>query len=523
VNATPFFDDAERGLPGAKARPTTRDGQPRGNAKFPFAHPASFAALLQSSARAYDRYHDEALRYGWENQTKMLNDPVICASLRVRVNAPTLATAHVEPENDRDPFEQKVSKIAYREISRMRMFAGWKRWLYWNGVWKGRTATLHRYEKVWNPIEKRTFENPVQWRPIDGDKLAFKWSGEVGVQVGGAWADEQTEVIPTYGRVRFFSPDERATLTLFTYEPEDGEFYQPWEAGAINGVGLRRRLFWLWALKSRLWAASIDFLEFWARGIILWYFRSGDAAHQKELVSYLKKFDGQWQRLIPRDPENPDAKMFDRISPEGGTNSFLQELITNYLDDLIRQLILGQTLTTQASPTGLGSGVAQAHQQTFEQLVRYDADFFDDAATHDILYEWYDVNYPGVPPGRWKTEVDSPNVQQLMDAAEAIYGMGGNVPEDALLEAAGLPEVKEGDTILTQVAPTQPAAVDGMAEGMPVTDANSAETPEQPEQAEQPVRMSAAAFLKLDKAARAGDRRAAKLMRRVLKRDVLFT
>lgn len=494
------YTPEELGLPIPRPERTTRDGQPRGNAMFPTAHPAHFAGLFSASNRSYYQWFDEALRYGRENASRMLNDPVIVSSLMRRVYPSSLVASHCEPDDDTNPDEIKAAKNYDRFRKKLRGYVAMRRWLLWNGVWKGKSGAYTRWEKVWDRRERRIFENPVGFMPIDGDKLAFHWDGQPGITVGAGFQGP-TDYTAGYGRVYFFTPEEREQLMLFEFEPEDADFFEPEKAGLIHGAGLRHRLYWLWALKARLWSASIDFLEWWARGILIFYFEHGNDSHLQNVKQFVEEFDGQWQRIFPRMKEGgPGYKPVERIEPSATTNTFLQELITAYLDDLIRQIIIGQTLTTKTAPTGLGSGVAEAHTSTFEQIVKYDVNFYDECETYTLCKPWYETNYPGMAHGMVKSEIDSPNVQQLMDAAEAIYGMGGNIPEDPLLEAAGLPETKEGDTILTQVQPMQPAAVGGMPEGVPQVEA-------------EPVKMSAKKWARIVSMARDGNAKAAKLAR----------
>lgn len=465
------FTAQELGLPFPTPLPTKPDGQPRGNAMFPTAHPAHFSGLFSASNRSYYQWFDEALRYGRENANRMLNDPVIQSSLRLRITPTALLTNHTEPDDDTDEDEVKAAKNFDRFLKKFRGYRAMRRWLLWNGVWKGRSAAYTRWEKVFDRREQKVFENVVGMLPIDGDKLAFHWDGRVGLAVGSGFQGP-TDSAAGFGRVYYLTPEERDQTVLFEYEPEDADFFEPEKAGLIHGAGLRHRLYWLWALKARLWSASIDFLEWWARGILIYYFEHGNTAHLQSVTQYIEEFDGQWQRIFPRMKDGgPGYKPIERIEPNVSTNTFLQDLITNYLDDLIRQIIIGQTLTTKTAATGMGSGVAEAHQDTFAQVIKYDANFYDECETYNLAKPWYATNYPGMPHGTMRSEVDSPNVQQLMDAAEVIYGMGGNVPEEPLLEAAGLPETKEGDTILTQVQPMQPAAVDGLPQGVPQVNA----------------------------------------------------
>lgn len=488
----------ERGLPPADPKPVDPQGQPRGNAVYPVGHVSTFAGVTNWANRSYSYMYDEAMRHSRENAERMRLDPVIDACLRLRTYPTALLTVHIDPDDDEDEYQVECAMKAQKLLTNLPGFLFAKRWLLDDGIFKGRSAVQMRWQ--WVHKRGRNWHLPTGWRMVDGDKLVFGWDERVGILVSSAVAPP-TDRLGTSerGRVYYCTPEEREQLAVHEFEPEDKSFYQNQMAGAIHGTGMRGRLYWLWALKVRVWEMGMDFLQWFARGLMVYYFQSGNEEHYNQIKSFVENQDGSGSLFMPWLPGPAQAgyKPIERFEASTASPAFIQQLITQYFDDLFKLNILGQTLTSGTASTGLGSGVAQAHQSTFENFVKYDAIALGETFTRDILRPFYRVNFPGVPPARWVFEVDDPNVQQMIENAQVLYSMGAAIPEETLLEAAGLPQPKTGQTILTDIQPMQPAAVGGMPNGVPTTS---------------PMQLSLRQWATLTTAARNGDRRAAKIL-----------
>jgi hypothetical protein len=424
-----------------------------------------FSGQINLSNRSYYYQFDEAMAHSRENAERMRLDPVIDACLRLRTYPTALLTNHIAPDDDTDPFQVQCAAQAERHLNRLPGFLFAKRWLLYEGCFVGRAGVQVRSE--WVSKRGRLWHLPTAFQPVSGDKLIFKWDGSAGVLVGAGFG--LPTMVTERGPAYMLNPEEREQMVIHHFEPEDVSYYRPQMAGAIKGTGLRGKLFWLWALKMRLWAMGMDFLKWFAKGIMVYYFDHGNDEHRKEVQAWVEGQDGNTALLFPRLRDGgPNYKPVERFDVSTASPAFIQQLITEYFDNLIKLSILGQTLTSSTGSTGLGSGVADAHQQTFENFVKYDAVALQETLTRDLLSVFYRSNFPGVPMGQWVVEVDDPNVQQMIENAQTMYQMGAAIPEGVLLESSGLPEVKTGDTILTNVQPMQPAAVGAMPDNVPV-------------------------------------------------------
>lgn len=498
------FTRWEYGAPHELPTPTTPEGQPRGDAMMPVPVPVQFAGTTGWTGRAFWMQHDEALQHSRANAWRMRLDPVIDACMRLRTYPTSLLSFHIDPDDDEDPYQVECATKAQKILKRMPGFHFARHSLLDDGTFTGRCGIKIRWEKQFK--QNRLWEVPTKFEHVSGDKLVFFWNGDVGIAVQGSFTG-QTRPIPGYpGRAYVFNREEREQLICYQFEPTDAHFDRPTKAGSIAGLGLRDKLYWVWALKDRVWSMSMDFLEWFARGLSIFYFRNGNAEHYNQVKQWV---ESQWGNSVMLMPdilanENQNKKVFEHIQPTNANPQFLMTLITDYFDRLFKEIILGQTLTSGTAPTGLGSGVATAHQTTFDNIVKYDAIGTDEVISRDLLGPFYRANFPGCPRGHYVSEVDDPNVQQMIDNAHEIFDMGGAVPEQPLLEVAGLPAVKPGDTILTNVQPMQPMAANQPPEGVPTLEGRPAGGQ---------VKMSLRQWATMAQLARNGNRRASQFLR----------
>lgn len=492
------FTPEEFGRPGPDAKPVDPQGQPRGEARMPIPHMSSFMGMTNWINRSYFANFDEALQHSRENAERMRSmDAVIDGCMKLLTYPISLLSSHLEPDDSEDEFQIQCASDAEANLCTMQNFLFIKRWLLDNGAFVGRSGCQVRWQ--WVTKRGKKVHMPTGFVPVHGDKIIFKWDGRVGILVAGQFP------LPTEpserGRVYYLTPEEREQFICHEVEPEDVSFYKPLSAGQIHGVGLRSKLYWLWALKQRVWAMGMDFLQWFSKGLTVFPFPGGNNDYATELRKWIEGQDGSTAWMLPVF-NNVGVQPYDPVMRfDAGTSSpaFIQKLLTEYFDDLIKFVILGQTLTSGTAATGLGSGVAAAHQTTFDIKVKYHATALQETLSRDLVGPYYRANYPGVAPARWVFEIDDPNTQSMLENAQLLYQMGAALPEESLLDAAGIPEVKPDDTILTDIQGQQPAAMGGLPAGVPVEEG-------------QPMQLSLRQFTSLCRMAENGNRRAQRVL-----------
>ncbi len=87
----------------------------------------------------------------------------------------------------------------------------------------------------------------------------------------------------------------------------------------------------------------------------------------------------------------------------------------------MKRYILGQTLTSEAEATGLGSGVADAHLATFADIVAYDARNLEETLTEDFVLPIQRWNFPKSDRFymRFVIDTESPDAEGKLKAIKA--------------------------------------------------------------------------------------------------------
>jgi phage gp29-like protein len=143
----------------------------------------------------------------------------------------------------------------------------------------------------------------------------------------------------------------------------------------------------------------------------------------------------------------------------GGIESAMS-LIKDFFAHKIKRYILGQTLTSEAAATGLGSGVADAHMATFADIMKFLAICREETLTRDLLRPLQLWNFPAVarhlsalrPRYRIARRRSS-----KMQGYQSAWSMGARLKEEEVLSIIGASMPKDTDRILQNPAMAQQA------------------------------------------------------------------
>lgn len=430
--------------------------------KYPVPHYLTFSGIVNQISHAYHWQFDEALLESATNAKRMLRDPVIVGALRKRQIPVVQLEWHIEPVNPSNPDEMQAAVNIEGIIRDIPRFNYVKLQLL-QAQWFGRYAVQLAYGWDYSRGYKRLVVK--DHRPIMGDKMAFKWSGEVGVLVhpmfDGSW--EPWEL----GRVHFFDANERQCVILHQFEPMDQDFFNFWTAGAVMGLGIRDRLYYIWWLKAKVISEMVNYMQRIALGFTIFYYEYGNDESLQECIALVKQYQSSNILLYPR-KSGDDGPKIERVEPTNAGCEMFINLVTNYFDNIIQNYIVFGSLTYEAASTGLGSGVAEAHQSMQEMQIEYDATCLQETMTEDLVKVLYRWNHPGVLPGKFVFDVEKPNVEQYMAGVQMYFEMGGTIDGDDVRSVLGLPVPEPNHEILTKMAPEQPATVGQPAAGVPV-------------------------------------------------------
>ena len=467
-------------------------------------HMLSFQTLLSSIAKVY-RFSDEALRNAWESAIAMRNDCGIMESLEARQRACALLDWDIVPEEgeEKDPSQQELCSQLKRIVRRISRFTEY-RFNAMHAIWYGRYGIQNRYQ--WDDVggtmrllPKRMGDNPG-WKPINGDKLVFRYddgtrpgsqpADQLGIrvssrfsendQVGQRWRVEKvsSSLEPTHvGMAYFLAPLERQTILVHKHTIEDGDYYSSDHAGSIHGVGIRSRIYWDWFQKQECLAFLMEYLERSAGGIEIWNYPAGNAEAKTAAENAATKRVSHGRNIIlnPK-PPGEDAALFgvEIVEPGMAGIEALKDLLTTFFGHRIKRYILGQVLSSEAEATGLGSGVAELHLDTFLQIVKYDASNLEETLTHELVRILQLFNFPDSMGMfvRFKIKTEDDDVEKRLASLKTAHDMGARIRERDVHECVGVSAPNPGDIVLPSPQQQLPPGVGGAIPGQSIASAS---------------------------------------------------
>lgn len=456
--------------------------------QYALPHLLTYQSLHGSFSRAY-RPADEALRHSFENARFMRNDPGVMECVEARQRSVALLDWHLEPEDDNSPEQAELCAQMTKILEKIVRFTEYRNNCL-HAIWYGKYGIQNRYG--WANVSGNMRLMPVPhredcgWMPINGDKLVFRYDDgelrpdrppyQLGIRVGhrkhiGSKINQHWTVEPTGRGLAYFLPDrERSSFVVHKHMIEDGSYEDNWAGEQIHGVGVRSRIYWDWFQKQESLAFLMEYLERSAGGIEIWTYPAGDAtALNKSKEAAKERLSNSKNVIFFPKPMGDDGNMYDIqvIEPGMAGIESLKDILQTYYGHRIKRYILGQVLSSEAEATGLGSGVAELHFNTFLQIVKYDAVNLQETLTRELVRPIQDWNFPksrGIDI-RFKIETESPDVEKKLEAYRSAWEMGAKLRESDVIEmiGAGIPDPDDSVLQNPQIAQAeQQAAMGGM-------------------------------------------------------------
>lgn len=422
-------------------------------------HVLTFSGLMTGLARTY-RYSDEALRHSISNAHMMLNDPMIAGPLLARQHMTALLNWSVESEDEKDPKLKAVANELTNIISRTPRFTEYRRCLL-EAIWYGRYGiqNLYGFHSDRDGNRRRVI---ADWVPISGDKLLFRFDdgsgdydrNQIGLKVSASMASKDyvagRRAIEATGEglAYFLEKWERKLITLHRHYIRDGEFEDPRSGGQVHGVGLRHFLYWIWYQKQEAFAQVAEIVERTGMGFIIYFYPSGNSQAREEVEKISREQAHTNTILMPA--EQDDTYRVEQIPPNTSGLQVLLDYIENYLGDLIVRFILGQTLSSKPSATGMNTGVADLQKDSLFHIIRYDAVNLEETLTRELLLPNRDFNFPKYRNVdfflRISTKVAAP--EQELQALQQLWQMGAEIKTADIFDRLDLSLPDEDDQTL---------------------------------------------------------------------------
>lgn len=474
------FSPQEMGYPSKKPEVTN---EPPGDGRYTTPHFLSFSALVRSASKSYLYTFDEALKDSPTNALAMRRDPVLMGALRKRQRPTAQLSWHITPKDETNPAEAEAAKLMTEVVESIPRFQKMKMMLL-EAIWFGKYAVEVAYE--WRIHKGRKVLFVRDFEPINGDKIRFAWNRVPGFIVYAGYPG--TKVATDYGLAHFLTPDERLQYIIHEHEPDDADWTEPEMAGSVHGVGIRGRLYWFWWLKQQVFAQLMNYLHRFANGLTIFYYNASDPQAKAEAISAAKKQFSQTALIYPRwNTEKPDTNKVERLEVGTASQALLWNMVNDYFDPIMVRYILGQTLSSDHTGSGGlgGGGVAGLASDTLDEIIKYDAVDLGETIQTDLVDVLYAYNAPGVQPGKFEFEVDSPNSKELMEYGQILYEWGVPMDEEQVYKISQWQKPKPGGGIVSQLGAMQPAAIGGAPTGVPVAGQAGGDMP--PPQQEGPV------------------------------------
>lgn len=405
---------------------------------------------------------DVAYRQDRVFQRMMRHDPDVMSPLTQRQVAVALLDWDVVPD-DRSDQVQVDRAAAIKRCIRLK-FRRWHEFIrqLQEAVFYGPSAANLTWERVSGDIKFA----PTRWLPLHPDSLAFTEKGELGLYVGLGWKGDT--VVGEWGRVHVLTPEERGTVVLHTFMLQGADFQEPLKARYFfSGRGLRDTLYYTWVVKRTVEQLWVTYAERYAMGNRIGRYPIGNDEAKDQMEAALANLAGDVSVLIPDDGETRNSYGIDVFAPSEGRARVFADLILLYLAGQMKEMIVGQTATTEATSTGLGSDVGTRHAETFGRIIKYDACCLADTLTHELIKPIYEVNFgedDGCCP-RFEFNLEDVDSEKFIAGVKAFIDMGGTVPERQIRSRLGIDEPIDGEATLGQHSMDLEAGMFGAAGG----------------------------------------------------------
>jgi len=185
-------------------------------------------------------------------------------------------------------------------------------------------------------------------------------------------------------------------------------------------------------------------------GVRVGTYPDGNDAAKTVMEDVMTNLVGDVSVLIPRQVgESRDAYSIEVQEPNASQAKVFADLIEGYLAGQIRNLIIGQSATTEAVSTGMGSSVADQHALTFRRIIEADARNLADTLTTELVWKYHEMNFGETDwRPKWSFSLEKTEPQEFMQSMEAFVNLGGAVSQRQAREILGITEPEEGEAIL---------------------------------------------------------------------------
>ena len=327
---------------------------------FAVPHILTFPSLYQTWAKTYlfDQ-SDEARRRDRRKAQAMYQDLMIQGLLQERCNPLLNMPWQITSDDPRDPVQQQVVAGLTRMVKKTPNW-GWFIRHIQRRLWYGRYGVNLSWH--WKPmrvplcsgIKDEVREEMVRCLcvknhgPINGDKISFTFDGTPVVLVNATEAGllPNANVVSTErGMAMKMSGSYRERILVAKHDPEDADYWEPHAAGAVHGVGIRSRMFWVDSLRRDFLSWVIDLMERIGAGIPIVKYSGGNAEAKREALRTAKQLSRRTVITMPVFGDNRlNSGGVEVLEAPAQTIAVIQSLV-QWIEGQIERFVVGQSMS----------------------------------------------------------------------------------------------------------------------------------------------------------------------------------
>lgn len=228
------------------------------------------------------------------------------------------------------------------------------------------------------------------------------------------------------------------------------------KTGYLGRAGLFRACLWPFLYKAYSIGDFAEFLETYGLPIIVGKYMSGASDEEKGSLLRAVTALGHDARAIM-----PEGMALEIQTVTGGAGGSHHLAMVDWADRAQSKAILGQTTSSEAKATGLGSGVADLHGEVRHDILRSDARQLAGTLTRDLVYPLIALNRPGVDSYRRCPRFvfdlgEAEDIARYADALPKLVGVGFKIPRTWAHEKLRIPEPDGKEDVLGVAPPPAP-------------------------------------------------------------------
>lgn len=225
------------------------------------------------------------------------------------------------------------------------------------------------------------------------------------------------------------------------------------KTGYVGRAGLFRACLWPFLYKSYAVGDFAEFLETYGLPIILGKYMAGATPEEKASLLRAVAALGHDARAIM-----PEGMSLEIQKVTGGGEGSHHLAMVDWADRAQSKAILGQTTSSEAKATGMGSGIATLHGEVRHDILRSDARQVAGTLTRDLVYTLVALNRPGVDNyrrcPRWVFDLgESEDLAQYAEALPKLVGVGFKIPRAWAHGKLRIPEPDAKEDVLAVPRP----------------------------------------------------------------------